>query len=139
MKPTFTEPTIYRLDDVLFAGPTLLIRQVDDIMCVAAISSDRHAVFDGIGSKVTFKNSPSLKKLFHATDIDQCAHYILIFTQSYIESRLVKLGRETKSVSSTLLPPNSGCAQVLMPPPPALWIPLVLWIWQTSMAFNTLP
>jgi hypothetical protein len=86
MKPAFTEPTIYRRDDAVCTGPTLMICQVNDIMCGAATSSDRDAVLDGIGSHITFKRSTSLTKLFYATDIDQCAQYIRVFAQSYIES-----------------------------------------------------
>jgi hypothetical protein len=92
MKPAFTEPTIYRRDDAVCTGPTLMIRQVDAIMCGAATSSDRDDVIDNIGSHVTFKLSTSLTKLFYVTDIDQGAQYIRVFAQSYIESCLTKLG-----------------------------------------------
>jgi hypothetical protein len=32
LRPAFTEPTIYRRDDSVTSGATLMIRQVDDIM-----------------------------------------------------------------------------------------------------------
>jgi hypothetical protein len=105
MKSVFTERTIYRCDDAVCMGSTLMIRQVDDIVCGAATSSDRNAVLDGIGSHVNFKRSASLTKLFYATDIDQCAQYIRVFAQSYIESCLTKLGWETRSASSSLMVP----------------------------------
>jgi hypothetical protein len=53
--PAFTEPTMYRRDDAKFKGPTLMIRKVDDMLCVAEHVSDINSVLDGIGYKVTFK------------------------------------------------------------------------------------
>jgi hypothetical protein len=38
--PAFTEPTMYLRDDTQCKGPTLMIRQVDDILCGAEHASD---------------------------------------------------------------------------------------------------
>jgi hypothetical protein len=90
--PAFTEPTMYRRDDTLCSGPTLMLRQVDDILCGASATSDRDTVLDGIASRVTFVRSKALTTLFYATNIEQCAQYIKVYASSYIGSCLDLLG-----------------------------------------------
>jgi hypothetical protein len=46
--PAFTEPTIYRRDDAHTRGPTLMFRQVDDVLVSAAAAADRADVLSGI-------------------------------------------------------------------------------------------
>jgi hypothetical protein len=58
--PAFTEPTMYHRADTDVLGPTLYIRQVDEIMVSAAEASDRKTVLDGIASHVIFKISPAI-------------------------------------------------------------------------------
>jgi hypothetical protein len=55
--PAFTEPTLYRCDNTLCSVPTLMLLQVDDILCGASVTSDRDTVLDGIASRVTFVRS----------------------------------------------------------------------------------
>jgi hypothetical protein len=69
LRPAFTDPTIYRRDDIITSGLTLTIHQVDDIMASAVHASDRAAVLDGISSRVTFKILPDRTFLLYATDI----------------------------------------------------------------------
>jgi hypothetical protein len=96
-------------------------------MCGAATSSGHDAVLDGIGSHVTFKRSTSLTKLFYASDIDQCAQHICVFAQSYIESCLAKLGWETRSASSSLMPPLAPAVlKSFLSPPPSPLDPAVI-------------
>jgi hypothetical protein len=103
--PAFTEPTMYRRDDKQCNGHTLMIRQVDDILCGAEHASDQNSVLDGIVSKVTFKRSEKLTSLFYATDIKQCAQNIRIYARSYITSCLAKLGWEAQSARTHLMVP----------------------------------
>jgi hypothetical protein len=103
--PAFTEPTMYRHDDALCSGPTLVLRQVDDTLCGAATATDRDAVMDGITSKVSFVRSKALTTLFYATDLEQCAQYIRIYTSSYIGSCLTKLGWEATASDSPMMSP----------------------------------
>jgi hypothetical protein len=110
MHPAFKEPTIYRRDDSITSGPTLMIRQADDIMTSAAHAQNRKAVMDSIASRFTFKISYECKKLVYATDIDQTALYIKVHAASYITSCLTKLGWDTASKDSTILVP-------MIPPP----------------------
>jgi hypothetical protein len=62
----YTEPTIYRQYDDVVDDPTLMIRQVDDIMVSAASSTDHTVILNGIASDVTFKIPPGLTSLFYA-------------------------------------------------------------------------
>jgi hypothetical protein len=103
--PAFTEPTMYRRDDALCSGPTLVFRQVDDILCGAAAATDRDAGMDGIASKVYFVRSRALPTLFYATNLEQCAQYIRIYASSYIGSCLAKLGWEATASDSPLKVP----------------------------------
>jgi hypothetical protein len=103
--PAFTKPTMYRRDDTLYSGPTLMLRQVDDILCGASATSDRDAVLNGIASRVTFVRSKALTTLFYATDIEQCAQYIKVYASSYIGSCLAKLGWESTVSDSPLMAP----------------------------------
>jgi hypothetical protein len=64
LKPAFTEPTMYRRDDEHCTAPTMMIRQVDDILCGAEHAPDRDSVLDGISTKVTFKQSAKLTSFF---------------------------------------------------------------------------
>jgi hypothetical protein len=103
--PAFTEPTMYRHDDALCSGPTLVLRQVDDILCGTADATDRDAVMDGIASKVSFVRYKALTTLFYATNLEQCAQYIQIYASSYIGSCLTKLGWEATDSDSPLMAP----------------------------------
>jgi hypothetical protein len=103
--PDFTEPTMYRRNDALCSGPTLVLRQVEDILCGADAATDRNAVMDAIGSKVSFVRSKALTTLFYATDLEQCAQYIRIYASSYIGSCLTKLGWEATASDSPLMAP----------------------------------
>jgi hypothetical protein len=105
LAPAFTEPIMYRRDDAKCKGPTLMIRQVDNILCGAEHASDRNSFLDGIGSKVTFKRSDKLTSLFYATDIEQCAQYIRIYARSCIESCLAKLDWEAQSAPTHMMIP----------------------------------
>jgi hypothetical protein len=105
IRPSFMEPTMYRCDDDVVSGPTLAIRQVDDILCAAASAADCTYVLDGIASTVTFKISPEPTTLFYATDIEQTAAYIRIYAKSYIDSCLIKLGWAEDSKDSAVMVP----------------------------------
>jgi hypothetical protein len=103
--PAVTEPTIYRRADSVCKGPTLMIRQVDNIVVSAASSKDRMAVLDGIAVKVSFDISPEPTSLFYATDIKQTALYIKVFARSYVTSCLLKLGWDTATKDGAILVP----------------------------------
>jgi hypothetical protein len=103
--PSFMEPTMYRCDDHVVTGPTLAIRQVDDILMSADSAVDRAYVLDGIANKVTFKISPGPTTLFYATDIEQTAQYIRVYAKSYILSCLLKLGWSEYSKDSSIMVP----------------------------------
>jgi hypothetical protein len=103
--PAFTEPTMYRHNDALCSGPTLVLRQVDEILCGAAAATYRDAIMDGIAAKVSFVGSKALTTLFYATDLKQCAQYIRIYASSYIGPCLAKLGWEATASHSPLIPP----------------------------------
>jgi hypothetical protein len=105
INPAFTESTMYRRDDEHCTGPTMMIRQVDDILCGAEHAPYRDSVLDGISTKVTFKRSAKLTSLFFATDIEQCAQYIRVYARSYIESCLAKLGWEATSPPTRMMAP----------------------------------
>jgi hypothetical protein len=96
---------MYRRDDEHCTAPTMMIRQVDDILCGAEHAPDRDSVLDGISTKVTFKRSAKLTSLFYATDIEQCAQYIRVYARSYIESCLAKLGWEATSPPTRMMAP----------------------------------
>jgi hypothetical protein len=74
--PSFKEPTMYHRDDAVTKGPVFALRQVDDLLVPAAVTSNRKAVMDGISNTVTFKTSSKPTILFYATDIEQTAQYI---------------------------------------------------------------
>jgi hypothetical protein len=107
--PAFTELTIYCRNDCLTDVPTLMIRQVDDIVVSAASRKDRLAVLDGIASTVSFKVSKDRTSLFYATDIAQTALYIKVYIKvsgtSYITSCLLKLGWDTTFKDGAVLVP----------------------------------
>jgi hypothetical protein len=67
---------MYRCDDDVVSGPTLAIRQVNDILVAALSHKDRSYVLDGIVTKVTFKISPGPTTMLYATDLEQTATYI---------------------------------------------------------------
>jgi hypothetical protein len=71
--PVFNKSTIHRHSDASCTSPTLMLRQVGDVICGAAASSNRDSILDGIGSKVTSVRSKKLMTLFYATVIEQCA------------------------------------------------------------------
>jgi hypothetical protein len=96
---------MYRRDDAFCSVPTLVLRQVDDILCGAAAATDRDAVLDGITSKVSFVRSKALTTLFYATNLEQCAQYIRIYASSYIGACLAKLGWEAAVSDSPLIVP----------------------------------
>jgi hypothetical protein len=104
-RPSFMEPTMYRCDDDVVSGPTLDIRQVDDIICAAASAADRTYVLDVIASKVTFKISPEPTTLLYATDKEQMAAYIRIYVKSYIDSCLINFGWAKDSKDSAVMVP----------------------------------
>jgi hypothetical protein len=69
MRPAFTEPIIYLRDNSDISGPTLMIRQVDDIMASTAHASGCKAVLEGIASHIIFKISTKPTSLLYAMDI----------------------------------------------------------------------
>jgi hypothetical protein len=103
--PAFTEPTIYRRDDAHTEGPTFMLHQVDDVLVSAAAETDRAAVLSGIAKAVTFKISAENTVLFYATDIEQTAKYIKVYSRSYITSCLTKLGWEATRQDCSIMPP----------------------------------
>jgi hypothetical protein len=105
LKPSFMEPAMYRCDDHVVTGPTLAIRQVDDILVSADYAVCRAYVLDGIENKVTFKISPGPTTLLYATDIEQTAQYIRVYAKSYILSCLLKIGWSEDSKDSSIMVP----------------------------------
>jgi hypothetical protein len=105
LRPAFTKPTIYRRDDSVTSGMTLMIRHVDDIMAYAAHETDRKAILEGIANRVMFKISPHRTTLFYATNIDQMTLYIKVHATSYITSFLTKIGWATSTRDSAILVP----------------------------------
>jgi hypothetical protein len=96
---------MYRCANQVVTGPTLIIRQVDDILVSAASAADRAYVLNGIAGKVSFKISPGPTTLFYATDIEQTAQYIRVYAKSYILSCLLKLGWSEYSKDSAIMVP----------------------------------
>jgi hypothetical protein len=103
--PAFIEPTIYHRNDCLTDGPTLMIRQVDDIMVSAASRKDSLSVIDDIASTVSFKISEARTSLFYATDIDKTDMYIKASATLYITFCLLKLGWDTAIKDIAVLVP----------------------------------
>jgi hypothetical protein len=103
--PSFMEPTMYRCADQVVTGPTLVIRQVDDILVSADSAADRAYVLNGIAGKVSFEISPGPTTLFYTTDIKQIAQYICVYAKSYILSCLLKLGWSEDSKDSAIMAP----------------------------------
>jgi hypothetical protein len=96
----FTEPTIYRRVDSALSGPTLMIHQVDEIMCSAASLTNNMVVLEGIAKKVPLKILEGLTSLLYKTDIEQTALYMKAYAASYIKSCLLKLGWDAASKES---------------------------------------
>jgi hypothetical protein len=105
LKPSFIEPAMYRCDYAVVSGPTLAVRQVNDILVAASSHKDRSYVLDGIAAKVTFKISPGPTTLFYATDLEQTTAYIRVYAKSYIDSCLIKLGWAEDSKDSAIMVP----------------------------------
>jgi hypothetical protein len=74
-------------------------------MVSTAASHNRKYVLDGITSKVNFKISSTPTRLLYATDIKQTTLYIQVYSKSYINSCLLKLGWVSEGNDSSLMVP----------------------------------